>query len=180
MCNIICSINLYCYSYGKLWDFIKLHYKTSEELPIDTISNRTCLNINHIPEEFNSNKDIYESNEADKATKSDKTQGQDHPCSINSQNEIYNMEMPTTQLLEKSQKLLQSVNATLRRSNFIASRLNKSKELKHSENMLSSNAKTIPQISKDSGFISDIYRNKTSNPDSINLDGINGKNLSSV
>jgi len=72
------------------------------------------------------------------------------------------MEMPTIQLLEKSQELLQSVNATLRKSNSIANRLNKYKELRQSENISSLNVKTVTQISEESDLmLSNVYRNKS-------------------
>jgi len=82
------------------------------------------------------------------------------------------MEMPTIQLLEKSQELLQSVNATLRKSNSIANRLNKYKELRPSESIPSLNAKTVTQISEESDLmLSNIYRNK-SDPKNMKIDDI--------
>lgn len=116
-------------------------------------SNHTCTN-NHVNDKFDSNENTHEPKIADKAIENDKSQGKDHHlCSKNEQqSEIYNMEVPTIQLLEKSQKLLQSVNATLRRSNSIASRLNKSKELRYSENVSPLSTTTTFQISQDSNL----------------------------
>lgn len=110
------------------------------------ISNHTCIN-NHVNNKLNGNENTHELNKVNK-TIEDQLQSKDL-CAIDKQSKIYNMEVPTIQLLEKSQKLLQSVNATLRRSNSIASRL-KSKELKHSENVSPLNAKIITQIPRDS------------------------------
>lgn len=134
------------YSSGKLWDFIKLRYKATSNL----VSNYICTN-NDVNDKSNSNENTREPKKADKVVENDKSL-----CSVNGQqSEICNMEVPTIQLLEKSQKLLQSVNATLRRSNSIASRLNKFKELRYSENVSPLNAKIIPRISRNS----DIERN---------------------
>lgn len=47
-------------------------------------------------------------------------------------NSIYNKDLPTTQLLEKAQQLLRSVDATIKKSNSIASRLNESGRLLYS------------------------------------------------
>ncbi|XP_014468340.1 PREDICTED: ribosomal protein S6 kinase delta-1 isoform X2 [Dinoponera quadriceps] len=116
-------------SCGKLWDFINLHYKTSNNL----ISNHTYTS-NHVNVKLDSNKNAHELKKVDKTIGNDKSRDMDHSCSMDEQSKIYNMEVPTVQLLENSQKLLQSVNATLRRSNSIASRLNRSKELRYSEN----------------------------------------------
>jgi len=132
---------------------VRLHYKVSDSL-CNVISNRTCTNKD-INGEANSNENIYRLNKADKITKS-----ANHQCADN-QNEIY-MEMPTIQLLEKSQELLQSVNATLRKSNSIANRLNKYKELRQSESISSLNAKIVTQISEESDLmLSNVYRNKS-------------------
>jgi len=155
-----------CYSCGRLWDFVRLHYKVSDSL-YNVISNRTCTNKD-INGEANSNENIYRLNKADKITKSANHQYADN------QNEIY-MEMPTVQLLEKSQELLQSVNATLRKSNSIANRLNKYKELRQSESISSLNAETVTQISEESDLmLSNVYRNKShlnkSDPNNMKID----------
>ncbi|XP_032682868.1 ribosomal protein S6 kinase delta-1 [Odontomachus brunneus] len=143
-------------SCGKLWDFIKLHYKTSNSLN----SNHTCAN--HVNNELDSNENTHKLSKTDKTIENDKSQDK-NVCLTDGQSDIYNMEVPTIQLLEKSQKLLQSVSATLRRSNSIASRLNKSKELKYSENMSPLNAKIITQLSRDSDLKRNNDTRRTSN-----------------
>ncbi|EFN85327.1 ribosomal protein S6 kinase delta-1 [Harpegnathos saltator] len=148
---------------GRLWDFIKLRYKP----PNNLILNHICTN-NYV-NKLDSNENTHELKKTDKVIESDISQGKDHICSIDEQNEIYSMEVPTVQLLEKSQKLLQSVNATLRRSNSIASRLNKSKELRYSGNASSLNAKIIAQISRDS----DLKRNNDIGSTSVDTNALN-------
>lgn len=157
-----------CYSCGRLWDFIRLHYKVSDN-SANIIPNHTCTNRD-ISEEINSNEDIRGPNKADKITENNEVQG-DHRCATDVQKNY--MEMPTIQLLEKSQELLQSVNATLRKSNSIANRLNEHKELRHSENISSSNAKTVIQTVQESDLtLSNVYRNKSQNFNNMKTDDI--------
>lgn len=107
------------------------------------------------------NEIIHGPNKADKTTENN-NKVEDHQYMMNVQNESY-MEMPTVQLLEKSQELLQSVNATLRKSNSIANRLNEYKELRHSESIPSLNAKTVTQIYQESDLTTNVYCNKSLN-----------------
>lgn len=167
---IFCTIlltNVYflCYSCGKLWDFIRLHYEASDHLHTDIISNRVCTN-EHINRNLDSNENIDESNKTEEVENNKLRK--DHQYFA--QNAIY-MEVPNTvQLLEKSQKLLQSVNATLKKSNSIVNRLNESKELKHSKDALSTNTKA--RIFQEADCtLSDIYCNKS--PNSIKSDDKN-------
>lgn len=147
-------------SCGKLWDFVRLNYKTSNNLH-NVISSHICAN-KYVSEKLDSNEYIHESNKMDEVAKS-KLQREDDQYLADIQNEIY-LEVPTVQLLENSQKLLKSVNATLKKSNSIASRLNDFKELKHSENISSPNTKIAVQISQESDLIScDVQRNKLLN-----------------
>ncbi|KAG5326158.1 RPKL1 protein, partial [Acromyrmex heyeri] len=127
---------------GRLWDFVRLHYKEFDSL-YDVTSNHIYINKD-VNGEINSNENIYELNKADTVIENNKIQG-NRRCTIDDQSDIY-MEMPTIQLLEKSQELLQSVNATLKKSNSIANRLNECKELRHSESTPSLNAKTVTKI----------------------------------
>lgn len=124
------------------------------------ISNHTCAN--HVNNKLDSNENTHKLSKTDKTIENDKSQDK-NLCLIDGQNDIYNMEVPTIQLLEKSQKLLQSVSATLRRSNSIASRLNKSKELKYSGNVSPLNAKIITQFSRDSDLKRNNDTRRTSN-----------------
>lgn len=158
-----------CYSCGKLWDFVRLHYKVSDSL-CDVISNYTYIDRD-INGKANSSENIHEPNKADEITENNKQEN--YQCTTDVQSEIY-MEMPTIQLLEKSQELLQSVDATLRKSNSIANRLNEYKELKqHSESIPSLNAKTVTQISQKSDLmLSNVYRNKSSNSNNVKIDDI--------
>ncbi|XP_011862526.1 PREDICTED: ribosomal protein S6 kinase delta-1 [Vollenhovia emeryi] len=159
--------------YGRLWDFVNQRYKVSGSL-CDVISNHTCTSRD-IGREVNSNSNetIRGPRKADIVTENGTVQ--DRRCESYVQSENY-VEMPTTQLLEKSQELLQSVNATLRRSNSIANRLNKYKELRHSGSIPSLNA--VTQIYQESDLaLSNVYRNK-SNPNNINIDGTAAENPS--
>ncbi|KYQ47170.1 Ribosomal protein S6 kinase-like 1 [Trachymyrmex zeteki] len=145
---------------GRLWDFIRLHYKEFDSL-YDVTSNHTYINKD-VNGEISSNENIYEPNKADIVRENNKVQG-NHRCTTDDQSEIY-MEMPTIQLLEKSQELLQSVSATLKKSNSIANRLNECKELRHSESTPSLNAKTVTQIPQESDLtLSNVYHNKSLN-----------------
>ncbi|XP_020293003.1 ribosomal protein S6 kinase delta-1 [Pseudomyrmex gracilis] len=112
-------------SCGRLWDFIHLHYKVYDNLHINAISDRVCVN-ERVNGELDSNDNIDDVSKIDKVVE-DNNQRDQH----STDSEIH-AEVPTTQLLEKSQKLLQSVNATLKKSNFIANRLNEFKELDNS------------------------------------------------
>ncbi|XP_029170977.1 ribosomal protein S6 kinase delta-1 [Nylanderia fulva] len=154
-------------SCGKLWDFIRLHYEASDHLYTDIISNRVCTN--EINQNLDSNENNDELNKTEEVVENNKRR-KDHQYPV--QNAIY-MEVPTIQLLENSQKLLQSVNATLRKSNSIANRLNESKELKHSKDTLSTNIKTRVYQEADC-TLSDIYCNKS--PNSIKNNDIAIKN----
>lgn len=128
------------------------------------ISNHICTN-KHINQDLDNNENIHESNKTKEVVVNNKRR-KDHQCSV--LNEIY-MEVPTVQLLEKSQKLLQSVNATLRKSNSIANRLNESKELRHSKDTLSINEKA--RVFQESDCtLSDTYCNKS--PNNIKIDNI--------
>ncbi|XP_072753643.1 ribosomal protein S6 kinase-like 1 [Anoplolepis gracilipes] len=157
-------------SCGKLWDFIRLHYDTSDHSHTDVISNHICTN-EHINQDFNSNEDIYESNKEEVVENNKRRKDQ---YSVDGLNKIY-MEVLTIQLLEKSQKLLQSVNATLRKSNSIANRLNESKGLRHSKDTVSMNAKA--RVFQESDCtLPDIYCNKSNN---IKIDDVTvAENLS--
>ncbi|XP_012525233.1 ribosomal protein S6 kinase delta-1 [Monomorium pharaonis] len=131
-------------SCGRLWDFVRLHYKVSDSCNV--ILNHTYID----KEKVDNIENTHGLNKVDRITESNEIQKNYHNgqiCTTDVQNETY-MEMPTVQLLEKSQELLQSVNATLRKSNSIANRLNKCKELKHSESTLSLNMRTVTQISQ--------------------------------
>lgn len=158
-----------CYSCGRLWDFIRLHYKEFDSL-YDVTSNHTYINKD-VNGEISSNENIYEPNKADIVRENNKVQG-NHRCTTDDQSEIY-MEMPTIQLLEKSQELLQSVSATLKKSNSIANRLNECKELRHSESTPSLNAKTVTQIPQESDLtLSNVYHNKSLNTSNTKVDDI--------
>lgn len=144
-------------SCGRLWDFVDLHYGVSD-IPCNVIPNRTCTN-GDINGEVNCNENLRGPNKADRIMEN-KLRGNSQSAT-DVRSEIH-MEMPTTQLLEKSQELLQSVNATLRRSNSIVNRLNEYKELRHSDGVPSPNAKTVTQISEGSDLVlSNAYRNKS-------------------
>ncbi|TGZ53513.1 Ribosomal protein S6 kinase delta-1 [Temnothorax longispinosus] len=154
-------------SCGKLWDFVRLHYKVSDS-SCNVISNHTYNR--DISGQANSNENIRGPNKADEVTEN-KVQG-DHQYATDIQSDNY-IKMPTIQLLEKSQELLQSVNATLRKSNSIANRLNEYKELRHSESIPSLNTKTVTQFYKETDLtLSNTYRNKSPNLNNMKIDDI--------
>lgn len=124
----------------------------------DVISNHIYTN-EHINQNLDSNENIHKSNKTE-VVENNKLK-KDHQDPVNVLNEIY-MEVPTVQLLEKSQKLLQSVNATLKRSNSIADRLNESKGLRHSKDT-STKAKTRVFEESSDCTLSDIYCNNSNN-----------------
>ncbi|KYN42888.1 Ribosomal protein S6 kinase delta-1 [Trachymyrmex septentrionalis] len=145
-------------SCGRLWDFVRLHYKEFDGL-YDVTSNHTYINKD-VNGEISSNENIYEPNKANTIIENNKVQG-NRRYTTDNQSDIY-MEMPTIQLLEKSQELLQSVNATLKKSNSIANRLNECKELRHSESTPSLNAKTVTQMPQESDLmLSNVHHNKS-------------------
>ncbi|KAL0111637.1 hypothetical protein PUN28_013076 [Cardiocondyla obscurior] len=144
-------------NYGRLWDFVRLHYKVFDNSR-NKISSRTCIN-------GNINENICGPNKTDKIIeKNEMQENWEHVTDVQSEN---HMKMPTVKLLEKSQELLQSVNATLKKSNSIANRLNEYKELRHSENI--SNAKTATQIYQESHLaLSAVYHKSNLNHTKIN------------
>lgn len=135
---------------GRLWNFIMKNYK-----PCDHSFKRDSLETLGISSQYQNtleltimNNDneikliksgevvelpctpcIYDtaSTEIKHMLKEDKDQ-----CRKDTLGEVCGSDVPTTQLLEKAQKLLQSVNATLRRSNSVAIHLNESKDLMYS------------------------------------------------
>lgn len=126
-----------CFSCGRLWDFIQLHYKVYDNSRINAISDHVYVN-EHVNGELDSNDNIDDINKIDEVVEDNNQRGKDQ----HSTNSEIHTEVPTTQLLEKSQKLLQSVNATLKKSNFIANRLNEFKELENSGNTSTRNIST--------------------------------------
>jgi len=155
------------YSCGRLWDFVRLHYKEFDSLYVT--SNHTYINKD-VNGEISSNENIYESNKADTVIENNKVQ-RNRRCTTDDQSDIY-MEMPTIQLLEKSQELLQSVNATLKKSNSIANRLSECKELRHSESKPSLNAKTVTHIPQESDLMLSNVRHNKSHTSNMKVDDI--------
>lgn len=144
--------------HGRLWDFIIKNYNsrdnsipfTSESLEPLSINDKYQSTLEGIYNynneiEFIKNADIIPNFEAT-ITKT-KNIEDDVQCQ-NEIDEIYSSNMPTPQLLEKAQKLLQSVNATLRRSNSVAIRLNESKELLYPQDMELEESDDISQFEK--------------------------------
>ncbi|KAI4498799.1 hypothetical protein M0802_005974 [Mischocyttarus mexicanus] len=132
---------------GRLWDFIMKNYKLCDHsfkrdsLETLDISNQYQNTLEGI---FNNDNEMKLIREAELACtpctydvssteikhitlKEDKEQ-----CWKNTLDQVRGSDVPTTQLLEKAQKLLQSVNATLKRSNSVAINLNESKDLMYS------------------------------------------------
>ncbi|XP_035738898.1 ribosomal protein S6 kinase delta-1-like isoform X2 [Vespa mandarinia] len=132
---------------GRLWDFIIKNYKSQDDKlksDDDYHSERIRLGITDecqntfegIYNDENERKLITERfrcpyDDVEESTRMNLvTSKEDNAhCQIYyNVDEICGSDVPTTQLLEKAQKLLQSVNATLRRSNFVVNRSNESKE----------------------------------------------------
>nr|XP_033334677.1 ribosomal protein S6 kinase delta-1 [Megalopta genalis] len=133
-------------SRGKLWDFILSHYTSN--------NNRSCdkrIVENNIGKSVNDTNTILEKdsmkNENEGTASLDnvkltstnsKVQMKIDPTTVDKTNEIYR-NLSTTQLLEKAQILLQSVNATLKESNTVVNRLRESDYLinhEHNTNLL--------------------------------------------
>ncbi|XP_046826642.1 ribosomal protein S6 kinase delta-1 [Vespa crabro] len=131
---------------GRLWDFIIKNYKSQDDalksdddyhsaerirLGIGDECQNTfegiCNDENErklITERFRY--DVEESTRMNLVTSTNEENAQ---CQlVYNVDDICGSDVPTTQLLEKAQKLLKSVNATLRRSNFVVNRSNESKE----------------------------------------------------
>nr|XP_031850033.1 ribosomal protein S6 kinase delta-1 [Nomia melanderi]XP_031850034.1 ribosomal protein S6 kinase delta-1 [Nomia melanderi] len=129
-------------SRGKLWDFITLHYTPSN-------NNRSCDKIimeNNIEKSVSDSNIILAKNSIKNKIEgtasldnlklistNSKVQMTINPVSVDKKDEIHR-DLSTTQLLEKAQILLQSVNATLKESNTVANRLRESDYLNHDYN----------------------------------------------
>ncbi|XP_015591069.1 ribosomal protein S6 kinase delta-1 isoform X2 [Cephus cinctus] len=142
---------------GKLWEHVKTQYKSAEnkissykkshtrsiscgaviqpdyESVLDSShknrqEEKKIPEIKHSISDFIQHDDVSESQENLEISPEESLRRLEEEFGANSK---YNRDLPTTDLLEKAQKLLQSVNATLKKSNSIASRLNESEELLH-------------------------------------------------
>ncbi|XP_076242765.1 ribosomal protein S6 kinase delta-1 isoform X2 [Calliopsis andreniformis] len=120
-------------SRGKLWDFVTSHYKVSSNkihdkviLENDTANDKAVNDDNIILR----NNTIENENEGTTGSLEDlniistnpKVQMEIHSVPVEENYEKYS-DVSTTQLLEKAQILLQSVNATLKESNSVVNRL---------------------------------------------------------
>lgn len=148
------------YRKGRLWDFIKSHYKINKG--VDTFKRKhtrsfSCdaiiqSNLEKTCENQNKSLDIKEKQNGEKLktgikefeAKNDITnisinfeQLNKTQISVDSNHD----DIHTTQLLVNAQKLLQSVSATLKKSNSIATRLNESQQLLYSTENVITNLK---------------------------------------
>lgn len=129
-------------SRGKLWDFILSHYTSN--------NNRSCdkrIAENNIGKSVNDSNNILEKDSIENENKgtasldnvklpstNSKVQIKIDQTAVDKTNEIYR-NLSTTQLLEKAQILLQSVNATLKESNTVVNRVHESDYLfNHEQN----------------------------------------------
>ncbi|XP_017759028.1 PREDICTED: ribosomal protein S6 kinase delta-1 [Eufriesea mexicana] len=140
-------------SRGKLWDFITSHYNSNNNKIYDSITatSNTDKTINGSDIILRTS-DINEIGSAklkenlNLISTNTKVQMEIHPITVN---EKYT-NVSTTQLLEKAQILLQSVNATLKESNSVANRLCESDRLiNHQDNTTLLNFKNSIYQSKD-------------------------------
>ncbi|XP_017790284.1 PREDICTED: ribosomal protein S6 kinase delta-1 [Habropoda laboriosa] len=164
-------------SRGKLWDFITSHYNSNNNKNCDkitaksvtekTINGNIILRKGDIKNEMEGTKLKENLNLISTNTK---VQMEMHPVTVEEKYEKYS-DVSTTQLLEKAQILLQSVNATLRESNSVANRLCESDDLiNHQDNTSLLNFKNNVYQSKNYNEVSvDI------NDISLKIDGINKK-----
>ncbi|CAK9799511.1 Ribosomal protein S6 kinase delta-1 [Anthophora quadrimaculata] len=155
-------------SRGKLWDFITSHYNTNNNKNCDRkiAKNATEKTING--NNFILRKgDIKNEMEVTKLKENlnlistnTKVQMEMHPVTVEEKYEKCN-DVSTTQLLEKAQILLQSVNATLKESNSVANRLCESDDLiNHQDNTSLLN------------FKNSVYQSKNYNEISVDINDI--------
>lgn len=145
-------IELYC-SRGKLWDFIISHYNSNNNKVYDRITetNNTDKTINGSDiilrtSDMNEIEGTNLKENLNLISTNTKVQMEIHPITVD---EKYT-NVSTTQLLEKAQILLQSVNATLKESNSVANRLCESDRLiNHQDNTSILNFKNSIYQSKD-------------------------------
>lgn len=159
-----------------LWDFITSHYNSNSNDTCDKIivENNTEKSIsdNIILEKNNSKNEIEDTMPSIENLNfnsiNSKIQMEIDPVTVKERYENYR-DVSTTQLLEKAQILLQSVNATLKESNSVASRLRECNCLiNHEDNTTLLNLKNCRCQSKD--------RNEASvavNEVSLEIDGTN-------
>lgn len=134
---------------GKLWDFITSHY--------NSVSNKNCdkiiteKDIKKVSDDNNVRLHKSDINEIEdeienlNLSTNTKVQMEIYPIMVEKNYEKYT-NVSTTQLLEKAQILLQSVNATLKESNSVANRLCESDRLiNHQDNTSLLNFKNICQ-----------------------------------
>ncbi|KAK2575675.1 hypothetical protein KPH14_012067 [Odynerus spinipes] len=133
---------------GRLWDFVIKNYKPYDNSILFTNDASEPLSIsykyqNALEGIYNYNNEIKCITDTEIVPNFDSTLTKLKHITLKDEgnvqyhkkaDDICSSDMPTTQLLEKAQKLLQSVNATLRRSNSVAIRLNESKELMYPQN----------------------------------------------
>ncbi|XP_053998817.1 uncharacterized protein LOC128887203 [Hylaeus anthracinus] len=164
-------------SRGKLWDFITSHYNSSsnemrDKIVLENNTEKSVIDNNIILEQNNSKNEIESTTASIEnlnfLSTNYKVQMEMHPMTLEEKYENYR-DVSTTQLLEKAQILLQSVNATLKESNTVASRLHDSHCLmNHEDNTTLLNLKNSRCQSKDwNGASVDV------NEISLQIDGIN-------
>ena len=163
-------------SRGKLWNFVASHYKSNNNKMCDklilenntekTVSDNDILKKSSIKTEIEGTKASIE--DLNFASTNSKVQMEIHSVPAEENHEKYS-DVSTTQLLEKAQILLQSVNATLKESNSVVSRLHQSECLmSHEDNTTLLNLKNSVYQSKSwNGVSVDI------NEISLEIDGIN-------
>lgn len=137
------------YSRGKLWDFITSHYNSISNKNYDKIT--TEKDIKKVSDDSNIRLHKSDINEIEdeienlNLSTNAKVQMEIYPIMVEKNYEKYT-NVSTTQLLEKAQILLQSVNATLKESNSVANRLCESDRLiNHQDNTSLLNFKNICQ-----------------------------------
>ncbi|XP_043470995.1 ribosomal protein S6 kinase delta-1 [Leptopilina heterotoma] len=190
-------------SKGRLWDFIKSHYKIS--ISTDTVrrkhmrsfscdaiihpnTEKKCENQNillNFQEEQNCKK-LQEANKQFDA-KIYVTDIFSHSEKLNNMSisaDSSHDDIHTTQLLLKAQTLLQSVSATLRKSNSIATRLNDSQQLLYSTNEIttlkySTSQKLIEESKHSNSDLKDLKHNSIVDSKILSLDESNLKSKKS-
>ncbi|XP_076762638.1 ribosomal protein S6 kinase-like 1 isoform X1 [Xylocopa sonorina] len=142
-------------SRGKLWDFITSHYNSTDNKNCDKVitkndvenavdGNGIVLSGNDIQNEILGTKLKENLNVISTNTK---VQMEIHPITVEEKYEKYT-DVSTTQLLEKAQILLQSVNATLKESNTVANRLREADVINHHDSTSLLNLKNSMYQSK--------------------------------
>ncbi|XP_050580640.1 ribosomal protein S6 kinase delta-1 [Bombus affinis] len=157
-------------SHGRLWDFITSHYNPNNNKNCDKKNAKDdtekTINVSDITlrkNDVNETESTILKENVNLISTNTKVQMEIHPITVEEHYEKYT-DVSTTQLLEKAQILLQSVNATLKESNSVVNRLCESDCFINHENSTSL-----------LNFKNSIYQSKSCNEVSVDINDISLK-----